>query len=47
MRSLRPSTPSKSLRAAIEGCRFCKLLARIGSDMGQSIPLVCQDWANT
>lgn len=29
------------------GRRFCKLLARIGSDMGQSIPLVCQDWANT
>lgn len=29
------------------GRRFCKLLAQIGSDMGQSIPLVCQDWANT
>jgi Transposase DNA-binding len=29
------------------GRRFCKLLGQIGSDMGQSIPLVCQDWANT
>ncbi|MCP3468177.1 IS4 family transposase [Bradyrhizobium sp. CCGUVB23] len=29
------------------GRRFGKLLAQIGSDMGQSIPLVCQDWANT
>src|SRR5436190_22020222 len=27
--------------------RFRKLLAQLGSDMGQSIPLVCQDWANT
>src|SRR5438445_7630205 len=27
--------------------RLRKLLAQIGSDMGQSIPLVCQDWANT
>jgi hypothetical protein len=27
--------------------RFRKLLGRIGSAMGQSIPLVCQDWANT
>ncbi|WP_420969600.1 IS4 family transposase DNA-binding protein [Bradyrhizobium sp. B120] len=26
---------------------FCKLLAQIESDMGQSIPQVCQDWANT
>jgi hypothetical protein len=26
--------------------RLGKLLAQIGSDMGQSIPLVCQDWAN-
>ncbi len=24
--------------------RLRKLLAQIGSDMGQSIPLVCQDW---
>jgi hypothetical protein len=23
-----------------------KLLAQIGGAMGQSIPLVCQDWAN-
>ena len=27
--------------------RFRKVLAQIGSAMGQSIPLVCQDWANT
>jgi len=27
--------------------RFRKLVAQIGSAMGQSIPLVCQDWANT
>src|SRR6059058_4454507 len=27
--------------------RFRKLLAQLGSAMGQSIPLVCQDWANT
>jgi Transposase DNA-binding len=26
---------------------FHKLLTQIGSAMGQSIPLVCQDWANT
>jgi hypothetical protein len=26
--------------------RLRKLLAQIGSDMGQSIPLVCRDWAN-
>lgn len=29
------------------GERFRKLLAQIGSAMGESIPLVCQDWANT
>ena len=29
------------------GCRFGKLLKRIGSAMGGSIPLVCQDRANT
>jgi Transposase DNA-binding len=29
------------------GDRFRKLLAQLGSAMGQSIPLVCQDWANT
>jgi len=29
------------------GRRFRKLLNRIGSAMGESIPLVCQDWANT
>ncbi len=27
--------------------RLRKLVVRIGSAMGQSIPLVCQDWANT
>src|ERR1700694_2176142 len=27
--------------------RFRTLLEQIGSDIGQSIPLVCQDWANT
>jgi hypothetical protein len=40
----------------VEGCefrderlgrRFRKLLGQIGSAMGESIPLVCQDWANT
>ena len=34
-------------RDARLGDRFRKLLAQIGSAMGQSIPLVCQDWANT
>ena len=29
------------------GKRFRKLLGRIGSAVGRSIPLVCQDWANT
>lgn len=29
------------------GKRLRKLVAQIGSAMGQSIPLVCQDWANT
>jgi hypothetical protein len=24
-----------------------KLVAQIGSAMGESVPLVCQDWANT
>src|SRR5207302_9296330 len=27
--------------------RLRKLVAQIGSAMGQSIPVVCQDWANT
>ena len=27
--------------------RFRKLIARMGGSVGQSIPLVCQDWANT
>jgi hypothetical protein len=40
----------------LAGCRFAderlskrlsKLLAQMASAMGQSIPLVCQDWANT
>ena len=34
-------------RDAPLGDRFRKLLGQIGSAMGQSIPLVCQDWANT
>ncbi len=34
-------------RDARLGDRFRKLLMQIGSAMGQSIPLVCQDWANT
>jgi len=34
-------------RDARLGDRFRKLLSQIGSAMGQSIPLVCQDWANT
>ena len=34
-------------RDARLGDRFRKLLAQIGSAMGRSIPLVCQDWANT
>lgn len=29
------------------GTRFRMLLARLGSSIGESIPLVCQDWANT
>jgi hypothetical protein len=27
--------------------RFRKLVAQMGSAMGQSIPMVCQDWTNT
>ncbi|WP_246784575.1 transposase [Bradyrhizobium sp. CIR3A] len=34
-------------RDARLGDRFRKLLTQIGSAMGQSIPLVCQDWVNT
>lgn len=34
-------------RDARLGDRFRKLLTQIGSATGQSIPLVCQDWANT
>jgi hypothetical protein len=34
-------------RDARLGDRYRKLLAQMGSAMGQSIPLVCQDWANT
>src|SRR5208337_1842435 len=29
------------------GKRFRTLLTRLGSSIGESIPLVCQDWANT
>jgi hypothetical protein len=50
------SSPKDWVDREIAGCefkdvrlgnRFRKLLAQIGSAMGQSIPLVCQDWANT
>src|SRR5437660_10226667 len=34
-------------RYARLGDRFRKVLGQIGSAMGQSIPLVCQDWTNT
>lgn len=34
-------------RDARLGKRFRTLLEQMGSDIGQSIPLVCQDWANT
>jgi hypothetical protein len=34
-------------RDARLGDRFRKLLAQIGGGMGESIPLACQDWANT
>ena len=34
-------------RYARLGKRFRTLLERLGSDIGQSIPMVCQDWANT
>ncbi|XIA67526.1 transposase DNA-binding-containing protein [Bradyrhizobium sp. TZ2] len=34
-------------RDARLGDRFRKLLTQIGGAIGQSIPLVCQDWANT
>jgi hypothetical protein len=34
-------------RDAWLGDRFRELLKQIGSAVGQSIPLVCQDWANT
>jgi hypothetical protein len=34
-------------RDARLGKRFRTLLERIGSDIGQSLPFVCQDWAST
>lgn len=40
-------TSGCEFRDARLGDRFRKLLGQIGSAMGQSIPLVCQDWANT
>ena len=40
-------TAGCEFRDARLGDRFRKLLTQIGSAMGQSIPLVCQDWANT
>jgi len=33
--------PDERLKA-----RLGKLLAQLGGDLGQSIPMVCQDWAN-
>jgi Transposase DNA-binding len=46
--SLNPSRFSGcEFRDARLGDRFRKPLTRIGSAMGRSIPLVCQDWANT
>jgi hypothetical protein len=29
------------------GRRFCELLKQMGGGLGESIPLACQDWANT
>ena len=29
------------------GSRFCNLLEQIGDAVGESIPMACQDWANT
>ena len=29
------------------GQRFRELLIQLGAGMGESIPLACQDWANT
>jgi Transposase DNA-binding len=40
-------TAGCEFRDARLGDRFRKLLAQLGSAMGHSIPLVCQDWANT
>ena len=40
-------TAGCEFRDARLGDRLRKLLAQIGGAMGQSIPLVCQDWANT
>nr|WP_296520702.1 transposase DNA-binding-containing protein [Rhodoplanes sp.] len=34
-------------RDARLGKRFCTLLEQIGSNVGQSIAFVCQDWPNT
>src|SRR5215470_20213523 len=50
------SLPKTWVEREVAGCdfrdarlhkRFRMLLQQIGSDVGQSIPLVCQDWANT
>jgi Transposase DNA-binding len=50
------SLPKTWVEREVAGCdfrdarlhkRFQMLLQQIGSDVGQSIPLVCQDWANT
>jgi hypothetical protein len=53
---LRVDTPDTWLDTELAGCdlpdqrlrkRLRKVLAQIGGAMGQSIPLACQDWANT
>lgn len=50
------SLPETWVEREVAGCdfrdarlhkRFQMLLQQIGSDVGQSIPFVCQDWANT
>jgi Transposase DNA-binding len=55
-RSDRAGAAETWVDAELTGCKFRderlgrrlrKLLQQIGSDVGQSIPLVCQDWANT
>lgn len=40
-------TAGNTFKDARLGRRFKTLLTRIGGALGESIPLVCQDWANT